>query len=266
VSAFEACPNLSSINIPKVIGVAGTCFMNDTSLTTIEWPDLLTVAPVPGQWNSCSVFRGCTNLTYVSLPKCSWLEARAALFYGCTNLSSVNMPMLVLLSGNQVFDGCKNLQGLVFPIYGITPWITDTSAAIRYLCFYNCTNFSYLDVNRPTSIESRVFEGCNAFETLVIRGDVVASLSSIDAFKNTKFAENGSGGTLYVRSDLVSSYQSSSNWSTILAYTNNSIKAIEGSYYETHYADGRLISEVVIPYPDLISLNGFWDYGEYGTV
>ena len=42
----------------------------------------------------------------------------------------------------------------------------------------------------------------------------------------------GSAGTLYVPNDLIASYQSASNWSTILGYTNNQIKKIEGSIYE----------------------------------
>lgn len=57
----------------------------------------------------------------------------------------------------------------------------------------------------------------------------------------TPFASGGTGGTLYVPNALKSSYQSASNWSTILGYATNSIQAIEGSYYETHYADGTVI-------------------------
>ena len=49
---------------------------------------------------------------------------------------------------------------------------------------------------------------------------------------------NGSGGTLYVPQALISTYQSATNWSTILGYANNQILPIEGSIYENQYADG----------------------------
>ena len=41
--------------------------------------------------------------------------------------------------------------------------------------------------------------------------------------------------------DSLSDYQSATNWSVIPGYTNNSITSIEGSIYETKYADGTPI-------------------------
>ena len=49
-------------------------------------------------------------------------------------------------------------------------------------------------------------------------------------------------GKLYVPSSLISSYQAATNWSTILGYANNQILPIEGSMYETQYADGTPIT------------------------
>ena len=78
--------------------------------------------------------------------------------------------------------------------------------------------------------------------TLIIRNaNVVPTLGNISWFNNTPFASGKSGGTLYVPSALISSYQSASNWNTILGYANNQILPIEGSVYENAYADGTPI-------------------------
>lgn len=86
-------------------------------------------------------------------------------------------------------------------------------------------------------------------EILVLRKSALTSLANIDAFTDTPFANGGSGGTLYVPNDLISTYQSATNWSTILAYTNNQIKSIESTHTDPtapidltlYYADGTLI-------------------------
>lgn len=77
------------------------------------------------------------------------------------------------------------------------------------------------------------FEKSINFDKLAIyRSDAVVPLDNINAFSNTPFASGGSGGTLYVPSALISSYQSATNWSTILGYANNSIAALEGSEFK----------------------------------
>ena len=78
------------------------------------------------------------------------------------------------------------------------------------------------------------FEKSTNFNKLAIyRSDAVVPLDNINAFANTPFASGGAGGTLYVPSALISSYQSATNWSTIIGYANNSIQAIEGSEFQT---------------------------------
>lgn len=94
-------------------------------------------------------------------------------------------------------------------------------------------------------------------QNVVINGVTYSNVPEVDIPKNgggtakfydtasansTQFASNGTGGTLYVPQALISSYQSATNWSTILGYANNSIQAIEGSQYENYYADGTPMS------------------------
>lgn len=79
------------------------------------------------------------------------------------------------------------------------------------------------------------------FTTLILRKSSVVALPNLNCFNMTPFADDGTGGVLYVPQSLISSYQSAANWSTILGYANNQILAIEGSQYENYYADGTPI-------------------------
>lgn len=98
-----------------------------------------------------------------------------------------------------------------------------------------------IDANMPR-IDMDSINSCTALDTLILRGDSVPTLANISAFNNTCFASGKTGGTLYVPQSLMASYQSASNWSTILGYANNNIQKIEGSVYENAYADGTPIS------------------------
>ena len=108
--------------------------------------------------------------------------------------------------------------------------------------FYYCESLKSVDILNASTIPDNTFAGSTSFDTLILRGDTVTVLNSTGAFTNSPFASGKSGGTIYVPSALIASYQAATNWSTILGYPNNQIKAIEGSVYETQYADGTPIA------------------------
>ena len=102
-----------------------------------------------------------------------------------------------------------------------------------YQTFYYASDLVLVDFVLISSIPSAAFQN-TALNTLILRkSDGVATLSNVNIFNNSPFASGKAGGTLYVPSSLISSYQSASNWSTILGYPNNQIKKIEDSAYET---------------------------------
>lgn len=118
--------------------------------------------------------------------------------------------------------------------------------------FRGNTGLTTLDYTYAGSgdIGGNVFYGDSNFKTLIIRSTSVMALSNTNAFSNaTAFRSGGPGGTLYVPQSLVASYQSASNWSTILGYTNNQIKSIESTHTDPdapidltlYYADGTPI-------------------------
>ncbi len=181
-----------------------------------------------------SDFSGITSVTLEGNPYISNYA-----FEKCTNMTKFNAPNLTSLKASiytptqYSFQECSKLEGIVLPSFG--------NSVVDSYNFQKCTLLSYADFNNLQRFGASVFYNTN-ISTLVIRKtDDVAGLSNINSFNNTPFASGGTGGTLYVPNALISSYQTASNWSTILGYANNQIKAIENSYYETHYADGTPI-------------------------
>lgn len=156
----------------------------------------------------------------------------ASAFYSYTALTSVKLPNVKTI-GTSAFQLCNGLTTVVFPTIN---YRVDGSA------FRQCSNLTAADFYSPSSLGAQTFYSCTRFTTLVLRGNSVATLGNISCFNGSPFASNGTGGTLYVPSALISSYQSATNWSTILGYANNSIQAIEGSQYENYYADGAPIT------------------------
>ena len=107
----------------------------------------------------------------------------------------------------------------------------------------NCSNLLAIDIlGGSITGGSQQFGSCRSLKTFVIRkSDGVCSLGNAGAFNGSPFASGGTGGALYVPQTLIAAYQEATNWSTYLAYPNNRILPIEGSIYETQYADGTPI-------------------------
>ena len=162
-------------------------------------------------------------------------------FAYCKSLRKINVPKLQGIrssyynSQSSVFRDCTALEGIVFPSFG--------NYTVESYNFQNCSSLAYADFKNLARIGgSESFRGCTSLTTIIIRKtNAAAGLLNINNLTGTPFASGGTGGTLYVPSALISSYEATTNWSTILGYENNQILPIEGSYYETHYADGTVI-------------------------
>lgn len=178
-----------------------------------------------------SSFQNCTGLLEIDLPNCTYLGGTSFIY--CTNLATVKVPEVTYM-GAGVFRG-TGITTIALP-----KWNIDTSSTTN--TFNGCTALEAFDTIGASNLMSGFFSGNTNLRTLIFRKSSVVGLSNINLFSGSPFASDGTGGTLYVPSALISSYQSATNWSTILGYANNSIQAIEGSIYETQYADGTPIS------------------------
>ena len=188
-----------------------------------------------------NTFTSCAYLEVADFPKLTKLAS--GLFFRCIALETLNLPLVdgldTTTTGN-VFAQCTSLEYLVLPSY----------ADLTYNGFANsCSKLKAVDLKAPTSIGASSFNNDTVLDMLVFRGTTACALGNINAFNNTPFASGKAGGTLYVPQSTIASYQSASNWSTILGYANNQIKSIESTHTDPnapidltlYYADGTLI-------------------------
>ena len=119
----------------------------------------------------------------------------------------------------------------------VLPRLTTMPNASGFNC--GCSTFD-LSITNP--LGSQAIGNCTRLNTLILRSTSMVPLQNLNAISGSLFDSGKSGGILYVPSALISSYQSATNWSTILGYANNQILPIEGSQYENYYADGTPIT------------------------
>ncbi|MBQ1716811.1 MAG: leucine-rich repeat protein [Ruminococcus sp.] len=166
---------------------------------------------------------------------------KAHTFRGASALTSVTFAAANL-----------EIEDYAFYQSGLTYAVLPSLAAMGSFAFGAITSLQAVDIATTTMSEiyTNIFNGSANMNMVVIRDASVLGLRNINAFTNTPFASGKSGGTLYVPNSLISSYQSATNWGTILGYANNQIKSIESTHTDpnapidltTHYVDGTLIS------------------------
>lgn len=218
----------------------GGLFHNNKNITSFTGNNVINaMGDITGIGSSPNTFSGCTNLISVSMPNLKDLYHTDYIFNGCTKLKTVNMDWMNMTRlGTGIFMNCPALEKTTF----VLPKIV--SPVYSYFISNNA-NLLVFDIGGKASSVSNFYanalNGCSNLATVIIRDSSIRPLGNINAFTNIPFASGKAGGTLYVPSALISIYQSATNWSTILGYENNNIVAIEGSQYETKYADGTAI-------------------------
>lgn len=162
----------------------------------------------------------CRSITSLSCPNITVI--REQICSNCSGLVSVSMPNATTVNSSQQFISCTSLVNVEIP----------KLQAPGGNMFQGCTALEFIDLPKVTRLNvTRVFYGCTNLKTIVLRHTSVVSLNS-DALTNTPFASDGSGGTVYVPSALISSYQTTANWSTLYNAGTCTFVAIEGSQYE----------------------------------
>lgn len=179
-------------------------------------------------------FENYKNITAVNIAGDPYIGTYA--FSGCSEIATLNARELTAFkaglydSTQNVFNGCSKLQGVVFP---------KLTGGVPSYMFNNCTLLTYADFNNISGITgASVFEKTGINLLIIRKTNDIATLSNVNNFTNTPLAANGAGGDIYVPSSLISQYEQATNWSAL----NATFKAIEGSYYETHYADGSEVT------------------------
>lgn len=173
----------------------------------------------------------------VALNTATSIRERA--FNACTNITSIHAKNVTSL-GQYIVNGCTSL----------TTFVSESQTTGNYNAFSGAGQLTAIDIDHKGSPSNNFFQNCASLTTLVLRRtDAITALGSTGAFNGSPFASSGAGGTLYVPNSLLASYQSASNWSTILGYANNQIKSIESTHTDPtapidltlYYADGTAI-------------------------
>ena len=134
-------------------------------------------------------------------------------FYDCKQLESIYFPKATTISGYS-FRNCTKLTNVKL----------ESATTLGDYCFQGCTNLETMNLPKCTSISLTAFVGgLSKFDTLVLGSDTRCTLAGVGAFVNTPF-RNGTGGTVYVPSALVSTYESAANWSSLESTTFSAIE------------------------------------------
>lgn len=107
--AFNACKNLTKVNLPKAKLVQSRAFMDCTNLQEIYLPEY-TEDSAASALQGGYAFSGCTNLTKAYVPKMANLRIYA--FRNCSSLQEIDLPSVASMS--TVFEGCTSLKTIVF--------------------------------------------------------------------------------------------------------------------------------------------------------
>ena len=172
--AFRDCSNLSSLTLEyrNMQYISNQAFVG-TKFTSLSFPRVTFIG------SSC--FSNCSTLTEIYLQDLSHIGESA--FYGCTNLSII---------------GENNVLPLV------------TSMYIR--AFASCRALPEITLKNCSSISNSAFFGCTNLSKFVILSGRCALGSYV--FDNTPIANSsylGYFGSIYVRSEYVSTYKTATN-------------------------------------------------------
>lgn len=176
-----------------------------------------------------------TGITSVKGESITTIQSTA--FDSNTGITKVFAPNAELKSS--AFAYCRNLAVAIVGEIGIY----DPTV------FRNCTLLHTVDFCKNVGFSNNAFVSCSALKTMVIRRTTLPTLTNITCFNGTPFASGGTGGTIYIPKVLYDhlgdgtslDYKAATNWSTLDGYGTITWAQIEGSIYETQYADGTPI-------------------------
>ena len=153
--AFRDCSSLSSISLPNVTDIDDFAFY-DSELSDVFAPNATKIG---------SYALSCDSLRSVSLPAFTgqpffrdgplggYTKYPQYIFRGCTNLTEVSLPALRVVSDG-MFDGCYKLASIDLP----------QVTAITNGGFFNCRSLKELYLPRLEIVGAGAFKQCYALE------------------------------------------------------------------------------------------------------
>lgn len=192
------------------------------------------------------------NITKIILPECTTLGIYAiagavvaanGTQNSFTKLEELKLPKVSTIDHRSIsnISGSSPLKSVVLP--SLTAIVSGTT---RYAFHNNGTK--YYDFGSPSIVScdlanGRPFFNNNQIEAIILRYGGVVTIGATNIFykTNTNSIDLGNTAFIYVPSAFLEDYKVATNWATIYASYPNMFKTIEGSIYETQYADGTPI-------------------------
>lgn len=168
-----------------------SAFENCSGMTSVVIPDSVIYI---GE----SAFNTCKSLTSVEIPN-SVTRINNFAFANCTYLESITIPASVTSIGDGAFRDCSSLTDITLP---------DGITSIGNGAFQDCSSLTGITIPASvTSIIDFAFQSCSKLSSVTIQN----STSKLE-YNYNAFANISSSAKLYVPSNLLSDYQSDSNW------------------------------------------------------
>ena len=89
--------------------------------------------------------------------------------------------------------------------------ITSSVSSVGSHAFRNCANLTTAILTKATSIGLSAFTGCTSLTTMTLGANQVCTIPTTNSIPATSTQHL----TIYVPSDLITSYQAYTNWSTL---------------------------------------------------
>lgn len=181
-----------------------------------------------------------SNATSGAYRNATLTSFRRYAFSYMTNITSIHLDAATTIQGADAFS-YTSAQVIVLPAL-----TNNTSYGMR-----DAREMTTFDVGPSWKTMSIYwFNACNKLDTIILRSSTPVAMQSTNALDITKFKNGGAGGHIYIPKSLydhlgdgtANDYKALSNWSTYNRYGTITWHAIEGSIYETQYADGTPIA------------------------
>lgn len=226
-----------AVTINNATTIGKYAFMGRTGITSVSSDTVETIF--------MKAFSDCKNLLDVSFPNLVTLRhdmtttinsSTGNIFGGCTSLRSIYMPKLKHINCNGAFNSSQDTTGCgTAELVIVMPSLEDGIAPVM---FAHCGARLYDFGVGCNAISADAFYGRSAAyqrnRTVILRRTAsVVTASSKDSIREIT--------DVYCPQSLIASYQSATNWSARYSDGYITFHAIEGSQYETQYADGTPI-------------------------
>ena len=149
-------------------------------------------------------FRGCSNLTSVTIPDSVTTIGVYAFAY-CSSLASVTIPDSVTTIGAYAFAHCSSLASVTIP---------DSVTTIGDFAFYECRSLTSVTIpDSVTTIGNLAFDSCSSLTSVYCKATTPPSVTLSVYGYWMAFNSNASGRKIYVPMESVEAYKSASGWS-----------------------------------------------------